>query len=87
VLRNAGPSFVLASSPLKPFVRRRFYATEDGAKAGGGAPTTAAQPAPTSSPIISIQTTEEYQKLVLDASKTKPIIVDCYAEYDTQSII
>ncbi|ELR15196.1 thioredoxin domain containing protein [Acanthamoeba castellanii str. Neff] len=28
-----------------------------------------------------IQTPEEYQKLVLDVSKTRPIIVDCYADW------
>jgi thioredoxin-like negative regulator of GroEL len=64
---------------LAPSAGRRFYATAENGASSDSAPVTA--PQPTVSPIISIQTPEEYQKLVLDASKTRPIIVDCYAEY------
>jgi len=68
-----------SSSPLlAPSAGRRFYATAENGASSDSAP---AAPQPPVSSIISIQTPEEYQKLVLDASKTRPIIVDCYAEY------
>merc|ERR1711879_292743 len=71
-----------SSSPLLPMLApsagRRFYAT---AENGASSDSPATAPQPTVSPIISIQTPEEYQKLVLDASKTRPIIVDCYADW------
>jgi len=59
---------------------RRFYTTE-GAKAADSSTQCATPSSTASTSVINIKSTEEYQKLVLEASKTKPIIVDCYAEY------
>jgi len=59
---------------------RRFYTTE-GAKAADSSTQCATPSSTASTSVINIKSTEEYQKLVLEASKTKPIIVDCYADW------
>jgi hypothetical protein len=84
-LASSAPFPLLATATSS--AGRRFYATADNGSSSPSSSTpadsTPAVPAqPTVSSIISIQTPEEYQKLVLEASKTRPIIVDCYAEYD-----